>query len=715
VAIPRENTWTSACLVDNLNFFGGPDVQGPYRLLGCFVQTETHRRLHFRQLAMMVSAFARTSIMLSRPFAVEWVPRLAELVDPLLLEMEEDELRSLTKDGVDATLLGLEALLRRVAGRAAAARHREEMTLRVAERFLRSPFFTRRLDGLKLLVQCIRMVEDAARYPSGLRIKPPEGGAGEGAAIGEYQVVEVARYLTAEGLACWLEQRLLVETLYDPKTWHSELIERSGEVVAFLAQQSHLPDATLEAIWGATHPEVPSQMEKPACAVLIGLCANLQYPQLQLLLGSLRALPAERFKAESFEMAKALCLRCVDLAVLFRSVVKREGGGTGQEHAEVVERILGEGLNLLWVASQAQCGLGPELSSHAVEMLKVVVTMGAPSALLMAGVASAQDPQDVEEAWALHRTRLDSLVQSCVTNLRGNESVEAALVVLRAILLSFPQAPSSRSGQEDGAAEGAAEMDMGTFQCSTVIAWLQASTNFLDLILANAILLHTQHQEAMAVGVGGEARTPAPGFLEGLSKRLEALACLFSTASMSLSQEQLALMWRHLNLEATCGEERDLFMTWLLSSVVTLQPQTEHMLEESVTLWLFEECMSSEAYLASPAFTDSALSCLLRLFLKINVAEGTIVRTSPPSSTVSTAAMPNSFQVRIQTPPCLGLPILRFGFLARVRSGGSLMTLKVAILESSVLVADYPMFHLRCGCCGWPMTPTPTPVRPARR
>jgi len=80
------------------------------------------------------------------------------------------------------------------------------------------------------------MVEESLLHPHGITVV--EGSGGSSTSLlpppphhREYKVVPVARATTTTQLAKWIEDHHLLPLLYDKKTWHDELVERSTEII----------------------------------------------------------------------------------------------------------------------------------------------------------------------------------------------------------------------------------------------------------------------------------------------------------------------------------------------------------------------------------------------------------------------------------------------------------------------------------------------------
>lgn len=620
VAVARNNSWLSQCLIDNVNFFGKLQVEGAgggggFDAVLLAVQAAP-RPQRVMCLASLVTAVGRLAYILSRPFLVRFALQLCEALGVVLLSMDmEEELRAFGKDAVDAVVKAMERLLRRCGSGREAGRFVEDLRLRLAARFLRTALFTRRLDGVKLLVEMTRMAADAKRHPGGVCVVE---GAESDLNRFDYKLVPVARGYEPHELAAWVDAQGLVGEVYDGKRWHDELVERFGEVARFLASERRLSEASLRVMWeAACVVDHGAQTGNQATSVLLGLCASLDTPALDWLV-SAASMATSRSPA-ALEVIKAACIRAAGIARSTTAVLS-----SGQTAASAADAIFSRGLAVLWAACTglAAAGSAPQV----VALVKDVVVQSAPAVL--GGVvregetgAPVGPPQDV---WEAHRARFEWLVQACVAEVRGDgssssssqaSSVDVALDVLQAVIFTFPseaavveQAGTSMEEQEEQEPSCG-----GKLVRSSVIEWLQVSVGLLDLILASIL---ARHELARRQAEDGQ-------LLSSLGRRLGVLSCFCRASALTLGQEQVSQLWTALNRQAVSEGESTLFLRWLSGCMAGSgdEAATGCILGPGVPEWLLGSCLFDPLFITT-AQSPASLHCLLRLVLCVGALKG---------------------------------------------------------------------------------------------
>ena len=149
-----------------------------------------------------------------------------------------------------------------------------QASVALARNCLNCPFLNRRLDGLKLISDVVTRVTNAQLYPSGLKITKKTNSQGAETGI-SYEVVPVALFYSAETLTEWIASNDIVAPLFRGERAHTSLMERSVEVLKFLAVNGRLAYELVQLIW-----EVGTSGEKEA---LTALQETIQSMNLELL------------------------------------------------------------------------------------------------------------------------------------------------------------------------------------------------------------------------------------------------------------------------------------------------------------------------------------------------------------------------------------------------------------------------------------------------
>lgn len=135
----RGLQWSSQFLVDNLNLFG--QLGGFQQLLQWITPQATTDEeeeadddddddaVTFTCIKTVAHVVSRVVEVLSRPFAVQYIPQLVDAITNAMLTLSNEELREIAKEDVDEVLYSVTMLLRRV-------KSTEEEVARVVEMFV---------------------------------------------------------------------------------------------------------------------------------------------------------------------------------------------------------------------------------------------------------------------------------------------------------------------------------------------------------------------------------------------------------------------------------------------------------------------------------------------------------------------------------------------------------------------------------------------------
>ncbi|CAM9251015.1 unnamed protein product, partial [Choristocarpus tenellus] len=180
---------------------------------------EPKKTIPARALKDAVGAVASIRPLLSRGVASSIIQGLATASIAALKGFPDTELRGLSRDRLEGILSALRELLKRGSRRGLVAVTMERLQLDLALKFYKCPYMERKLNGLKVLTDAVSAVTQG-------------NGAG----------------LTRQGLVEWLDENNFIRMLF---SGHTQLIQRSGEILSFLCRQQALSPAHLDIIWEA--------------------------------------------------------------------------------------------------------------------------------------------------------------------------------------------------------------------------------------------------------------------------------------------------------------------------------------------------------------------------------------------------------------------------------------------------------------------------------
>jgi hypothetical protein len=179
---------------------------------------------------------------LARPFALQFIPFLRDKVFSTVLDISDEELRTLSKCLVKELLNSMRFVLSRVFSINDVSYQLHRFELDVALVRIRSPIVERQLNGIDFLLEFISRLRS---YRSSQR------------------AVEFVN---------WINENTVLQKAFSSSA-HPELMKRAGDIVRFVCMTNSLEIIHLDVIWTALERSLRFQSE----AATVVLCASWMF------------------------------------------------------------------------------------------------------------------------------------------------------------------------------------------------------------------------------------------------------------------------------------------------------------------------------------------------------------------------------------------------------------------------------------------------------
>ena len=317
----------------------------------------------------------------------------------------KDDIRNLTKEAIEAILLGMYRISRRWLSKEECGRFVEET---IALGIIRQQFLSgvnmKRFEALRLLQDLANMCKNGEEHPSGIKKLSNE----------EFVRVPVSLYLRSSMLAKWISENSLIRDIFVANQYR-ELVRLSGSVVLLLSEHQLVKESDIKDIWTSFESTDEPDVE---CAVdmLSGIISKLDPDTCyQLLNASIKAC-GTHFSTQTARL----------LYVFACSQERNEGLVINPERK--TDAIVVRSLECLYALS-----LGIPFS--------IINMSGTSSSSLVEDVAlSSESLRFLTDALRLRRleTFRTSILNSCVRNIAHHVFVMRSINIIKAVMSLYP-------------------------------------------------------------------------------------------------------------------------------------------------------------------------------------------------------------------------------------------------------------------------------------
>ena len=218
-AVIRPRKSKSYLLIQCLNLFG---EEGGYdKILGKI--TDKRNPIDFEALAYYMDWIGKVFPMYHRDFAAKFIPDIKNAVQNAILNAPEASIRNVRREKIEGIVGRLNDLLKRVFNYEQREIEIEHLNLDIVLMCLKSNFLERRIQGIKSLAETLTNL----KYSKNNRV-------------------------SADYMLEWLEKHKILELIFDPKSYHVQIIQRSKEILKFLIVEDKFSQEQLDLFWRAT-------------------------------------------------------------------------------------------------------------------------------------------------------------------------------------------------------------------------------------------------------------------------------------------------------------------------------------------------------------------------------------------------------------------------------------------------------------------------------
>jgi ubiquitin C-terminal hydrolase len=369
------------------------------------------------------------------------------------------------------------------------------------------------------------------------------------------------RWLTATSLMGWIETNQLVELLFSEKS-HLELIRRASDVMTFISSCNKLTERHLDLIWTAAQVKHESQA-KQTYAVLLELLPRLSVSQCDYLFHKMQEVPLLKYDESFLRLIKDFTAAAFTQMQLARRPFKLYG---------------------IPLLHQAMLDSSP------------VAAFDLASQLLSEVLAC---PPAEEISW--------KFLLNCTLLIQEGSSVVQCLKVITSILSS---SRGSRFSLSDPVKDKICQLDT---HLSGVIPFLLE--NFAAYISA-AKVRAMQPCDLQNLVVQGRYSHKL-----SVQRRFEFLdfVVLSSKHSISLSSQDIMLLWALFIQNAPSQEDSDTFYRWLY------EPRGQaYLFYKETIIEIFSQYLANPKMQPFESLSVEGFTCFWRYFLLVNFLKGSV-------------------------------------------------------------------------------------------
>lgn len=500
-AMMRDQKSRNRYLIRNLNRFG---VAGLFNFaVNAINNVETP--LAFECFCGLMDFCGRIYSFYHKQFAKQYVQRLIDAAANYLLSASESQVRNFSKEKVDLLCIHLENLYKRIITIEQKNERMDIFHLNFAHKCFQSQYLDRRIQGLKAIVELTK----GCKYPQ-------------------------TRTIRSSSMTLWIREHAILETIFGPQS-HTQLIQRSGEIIHLLLTENSFETKLLQMIWNvAEKSDEDSKMT--VYKVLSENASFFRAEHLEFLVDKISALPFDKLLKEEIELVHDLTKFPMKASSVLHKV------------SELLLQIVREDVNISQVVAE-------QALDRFCEILK---------------------------GWDMRSNRLGIMIR-CTNSVRENKAAIQCLKIIKKTMQSFPGSATTN----DILSRYDVEMS------------LIADHDLMIAFFDNFRHFKTEAGKRIAPGMTEEAisslvicdRTP---YKEQIEERLSFLQVMYANSRLRLTQGYVSELWALCIEKAACVAERLTFLSWL--SGVTDSQSIDHVtLEESGLVPFFHTKIAAAA------------------------------------------------------------------------------------------------------------------------
>lgn len=555
-AMGREGKCRNKFLIRNLNRFG---VAGLFDFALNAIYNEENP-LTFDCFCGLMDFLGRIYPFYHKKFAKKYVQMVINAASNYLLTASEGQVRNFSKDKVDLLCSHFENLYKRILTIEQKNERMDLFSLSFAYKCFQSQYLERRIQGLKVIVELTK----GCKYPQ-------------------------TRTIRSNAMTLWLREHAILEGIFGPQS-HTQLIQRSGELIHLLLTENAFEQKLLQMIWSiADKTDEDSKMT--VYKVISENASFFRAEHLEFLVEKISALPFDRLLKEEIELVHDLTKFPLKASSVLYKV------------SELLLQIVREDVHI----SQA---VAEQALDRFCELLK---------------------------GWDMRSSRLNILIR-CTNSLRESKAAVQCLKIIRKTLPIFPISVTTNDilSRYDVEMSLIADHDL-------MIAFFDNFRHFKAEMRKRITAEMTEETISSLVICD---RTP---YKEQIEERLSFLQVLYTNSRLRLTQGYVSALWELCIEQSVCVAERVAFLSWL--SEVTDSQRLDRVTLEEAGLVSFFHTKVAPSLIELSLYPLKSFQVFRNYFLLCNVQLGRM-RVLPKPMVVQTTIVtyPNYYNSAADLP-----------------------------------------------------------------
>ena len=543
-AMGREGKSRNKFLIRNLNRFG---VAGLFDFALNDISNEENP-LTFECFCGLMDFLGRIFPFYHKQMAKRYIQGVVNAASNYLLAASEAQVRNFSKEKVDLLCGHFENLYKRILTIEQKNERMDAFSLSFAYKCFQSQYLERRIQGLKVIVELTK----GCKYPQ-------------------------TRTIRSNVMTLWLREHAILEGIFGPQS-HTQLIQRSGELIHLLLTENAFEQKLLQMIWSIAE-KTDEDSKMTVYKVLSENASFFRAEHLEFLVDKISALPFDKLLKEEIELVHDLTKFPLKASSVLYKV------------SELLLQIVREDVHI----SQA---VADQALDRFCEIMK---------------------------GWDMRSSRLNILIR-CTNSIRENKAAIQCLKIIKKTLPCFPISVTTNDilSRYDVEMSLIADHDL-------MIAFFDNFRHFKSE--AGKRITPEMAEETISSLVICE-RTP---YREQIEERLSFLQVLYSNSRLRLTQGYVTALWELCIEKGVCISERITFLSWL--SEVTDSQSLDRVTLEEVGLVPFFHTKIATSLLELSLYPVKSFQVFRNYFLLCNVQLGRM-RALPKSITIQTSISP---------------------------------------------------------------------------
>ena len=318
----------------------------------------------------------------------------------------------------------------------------------ISLKYIFCPFLNRRLWGLKHITDFVKKCRMLQDFPDGLRVNRTyssetstavsnsDGTTAHLESAVSYRVVRLAYGPPASSLCEWLNSNGILTAMFAGDFAHSSLMQRTAEILRFLAANNALLLQLLGVIWEAGF----SSREPVALQVLAEVIEVMDLESIAQLLAYAKSASNDLITVSIVDLVAAICNR-VHLSILhpMSNTVNETHFEESQERINRVDEVFIRSLQMLWGWAQDDSGVSDACASRSLQRLESLIGTGMSNDVALLKMNQFQ--------WVRHWMRINVILREALGELRLGASISPSMSVVRWCLCCFP--PKTTPGMDE--------------------------------------------------------------------------------------------------------------------------------------------------------------------------------------------------------------------------------------------------------------------------